>query len=261
MREIAGNELIVVGDEFSKSHGLANLPVLPPVVDCAGGKRIRDPGGKSSDPLFVCPYLTAALSFRVYSERKKIGDETSPEPGMKLRWKILAGLTVVAACTVMLFRPDHRERDALEQTRRELRAQGFKTDLADFNLSIPPELRARAATLTNTDPRWSNTKNPGESLHFFLAQNGPNLMKEVGSNAALVIWREAKLADVEPAALARWRTRPTILKMIFGPRYAKPRRRGRRPWTRRARRRFPDRFVSNSMPAGGGPCCCRILPP
>jgi hypothetical protein len=59
---------------------------------------------------------------------------------MKRRWKIAAGLAVLTIVAVCLFsRPGGALRD-LQDTRRALREQGFKLELREFDLSLPPEL-------------------------------------------------------------------------------------------------------------------------
>jgi hypothetical protein len=67
---------------------------------------------------------------------------------------------------------------AVADTRLALRQQGFKTDLAEFNLSTSPELQARAAILTNTVQARSAGIFPGH----------PNLLQPVGNDSALVLW-------------------------------------------------------------------------
>src|SRR3989442_12617621 len=106
---------------------------------------------------------------------------------MKVRWKITAGLVaLVTVGAVMLFRPDDTEQKALEETRRALRQQGFKTDLTEFNFSASAEFRARTAALTFAGPHLRRPPLP---------EGNPELMMPVGSNAARVIWQEFKLAS------------------------------------------------------------------
>ncbi len=124
---------------------------------------------------------------------------------MKLRWKIFLALALIAASgALLLFYLGHRERDILQRTRSELRRQGFKTDLADFNFSTSPELRARAAALTNTDlgRSWAST-NPTQVRNFSFLQFDTYLLEPVGSNAALVVWREARLPPSLPVSFLR----------------------------------------------------------
>ena len=55
---------------------------------------------------------------------------------MKLRWKVTIGLVAVGIlAAVTLARRSSSEQRALEQTRRDLRAQGFKIDVAEFDFS------------------------------------------------------------------------------------------------------------------------------
>ena len=102
---------------------------------------------------------------------------------MKARWKVIV---VLAAASVLsaffLMRSDGSEQKALEETRRALRQQGFKTDLAEFDFSASEELRARAAALTN--------------LGYTVRPAGPtdylNLLPLVGPDSALVVWKQDK---------------------------------------------------------------------
>ena len=74
---------------------------------------------------------------------------------MKMRRIITMGLVaLVTAGAAFLFFSRNSAQKALEETRRALRQQGFKIDLAEFDLSASAELRARAAALTNTPPGY-----------------------------------------------------------------------------------------------------------
>src|ERR1035437_6757160 len=75
--------------------------------------------------------------------------------------------------------PDAAAAEALAETRQALRAQGFKTDLADFDLSTTPELRAREAILKNTA---SNRFSGSFPEH-------PHLLPPVGTDSAMVVWK------------------------------------------------------------------------
>ena len=69
---------------------------------------------------------------------------------MKLWWKVILGLAVLAAISALLrLRPDDRPQKAVAETRQLLRQQGFKTDLSEFDFSASEEFRARVAALTN----------------------------------------------------------------------------------------------------------------
>ncbi len=103
---------------------------------------------------------------------------------MKLRWKIVLGLAALGAVgAFLLLRPDGSGPRSVEETRRALRQQGFKTDLTEFNFSTSAELRARAAALTGTS----------ETLGRAPWRDDPALMKAVGSNSALVAWKQEHL--------------------------------------------------------------------
>ena len=80
-----------------------------------------------------------------------------------------------------LLQPDASASKSLADTRRLLQQQGFKTDVADFNFSTTPELRAREAVLKAA---FSNQIG-GQFLDH------PNLAEIVGNDAVIVVWREA----------------------------------------------------------------------
>lgn len=109
---------------------------------------------------------------------------------MKRRRIILLGIAVLGAICALLFLPSaSSERKAVEKTRRELQQQGFKTDLSEFNLSTSPELRARASALTNAVFGNRDYRRP--------VPVSPALksLRAVGSNSALVVWKEENLDD------------------------------------------------------------------
>jgi len=109
---------------------------------------------------------------------------------MKARWKITLGLIALAIIGALLFfagsSPAKRE---LEATRRGLRQQGFKVALTEFNFSISPEARQRAAALaTTTMGEIKNRSRPGPVL-----TDVPRFMTAVSPDAVLVIWKVEKL--------------------------------------------------------------------
>ena len=105
---------------------------------------------------------------------------------MKARWKIMVVLAAAGVlCVFFLLRSDRSEQNALEETRRLLRQQGFKTDLAEFNFSASEELRARGSALTTL----------GHTLRPAGPADNLDLMTSVGSNSALVVWRQEKLQN------------------------------------------------------------------
>jgi len=107
---------------------------------------------------------------------------------MKLRGKIFLGLLATAIILVIWWLAvPNRALHQLEATRRSLRQQGFKIDLAEFNLSIPPDVRQRAAvlgTITRADLTNRARMNP---VRLNIPQL-PALMTPVGDDAALVVW-------------------------------------------------------------------------
>ena len=120
---------------------------------------------------------------------------------MKLRWIVLAGSALaLAGCLALFFpRQENAAQRAAEETRRALRTQGFKTELAEFDFSASGELRTRASILTNAafmdDPR----RGPGRARSASLLRGGIQLMQPIGSDAAAVVSRqqEIELTDRE----------------------------------------------------------------
>src|ERR1019366_9800462 len=113
---------------------------------------------------------------------------------MKKRRRIILGLiTVLVAGLAFLFFSRNSAKTALEETRRALRQQGFKIDLAEFNVSTSPEFRARAAALKNADLTGSALRAADVPRRAVLLQKSLDFMPAVGSNAALVVWKQEKL--------------------------------------------------------------------
>ena len=103
----------------------------------------------------------------------------------------MAGLAAAGGlCALLLLRPDSSEQKAAEETRRTLRQQGFKTDLSEFNFAISDELRARAAALTNADLIAAVPRGAEYARRAVFLQNQPDLMATVGSDAAMVAWKQ-----------------------------------------------------------------------
>jgi hypothetical protein len=112
---------------------------------------------------------------------------------MKLRRNIAVGVAaLVVIGAVLMFTSSNPARRSAEKTRLELRQQGFKTDLSDFNFSTSPELRQREQTITNATFGW-NTKGNDYQRRSLLNQESPDLMNSITSDAALVVWRQARL--------------------------------------------------------------------
>ncbi|MGH7943120.1 MAG: hypothetical protein ACREFR_18835, partial [Limisphaerales bacterium] len=103
--------------------------------------------------------------------------------GFKHVWWILA-LVAVIFCAVVaarLFHPPPGGPELVNQTRAKLRALGFKTDLAEFDLSTPADMRVREGILMAAIP------NP--SYGFIQA---PELM-EFDNDSAIVVWKQSGL--------------------------------------------------------------------
>jgi len=104
---------------------------------------------------------------------------------MKRRWflKILLAAAVLALIVAgLVVGTDQGIQKRLEQTRRELRAHGFKTELSDFDFTVPADMASRAAAIVAVSDSTQVTR------------QGPlELMVPVTTNAARVAWRQTKL--------------------------------------------------------------------
>src|ERR1019366_3822794 len=99
---------------------------------------------------------------------------------MKKRWIIIVGLIVVIAGGA---------------------AAWFFSRDSVHNFTTSPELRARAAALTNADLTLAAFRDAEPARRTVLMQERLGLMQTVGSNTALVVWEQEKL----PAQGARKR--------------------------------------------------------
>src|SRR6185436_7945794 len=112
---------------------------------------------------------------------------------MGRRWKILALVVISAVCVAFLVgRKPAIQRD-LEATRRALQREGFKVDLAEFDLSLSVEQSNRAAMLgTTTRAEVTNRSRPGPIPIEF-----PPLVVPAAKDAALVFWQEEHLTPYQ----------------------------------------------------------------
>jgi len=110
---------------------------------------------------------------------------------MKLRWKIVGGLLllVIIAC-VFAARSKTAEQIDAEETCRQLRQEGFKTELSEFNFSTTPELRARATALTNADLTSSLRR------QTILQGGAAELLPMIGTESAELVWSKPSLPGV-----------------------------------------------------------------
>src|SRR2546425_474814 len=110
---------------------------------------------------------------------------------MKGRWRLLVGilgLTIIGI--VLFFRLGDKAKLAADQTRRALRQQGFKLEMEEFHLTTSSELRARAAALTAAGITLNGL--PGSPSASLSWQATLDRLKPIGTNSALVIWKEVK---------------------------------------------------------------------
>ena len=110
---------------------------------------------------------------------------TSPK---KVIWIILLCLLVLSTVTALFqLRRGKSVQQELADTRRALREQGFKTDLADFNFHTDAAMQSREMTLTFF----------GYTVPPATAADTINLLPIVADDSAIVIWKQDWLKGEE----------------------------------------------------------------
>jgi hypothetical protein len=100
------------------------------------------------------------------------------------------------------------EKAALEKTRKELRAKGFKTDLTDFNFSATSDEFTRSAAIKAADPSaWS----PVNRFHASGLFSDLNMRSMITSNTALVVWKMENIGTPGVEPQATWGTLHELL--------------------------------------------------
>jgi hypothetical protein len=95
---------------------------------------------------------------------------------MKKWLKVIGILLIVAVAIIGWGRwSNHKLRASVEETRRQLQREGFKTELTDFNLTLAGEMRQRANVIVAT----SSALGDGRAIAEL------RLMKIIGANTAL----------------------------------------------------------------------------
>jgi hypothetical protein len=124
---------------------------------------------------------------------------------MKLRWKTLTGIAVMAGITLLVSVIHHFQlKGAVERYKAELKAKGEPMELAEvIPTPVPPDKNAtdlflKAVTLLNTN----------ESV---LTSNQPPAMRMVGPGNALIGWQQPFIRD--HAASNSWEEVQSALNM------------------------------------------------
>lgn len=93
---------------------------------------------------------------------------------------------LILAITGLILLPSfgHAESGTAKGIRRTFHEQGFKTDLSDFNFTVPQEMSERAAVLS--------ANGPGSHPISFL--NDADLMAPADDHSAVVVWKQQALA-------------------------------------------------------------------
>jgi hypothetical protein len=96
--------------------------------------------------------------------------------------RVVVAVLTLSAITVWLLLPSNKARRAAERTRQSLRNEGFKVDLADFDLSTPAGL--------GSNNGWLMLAADASRNMFSL-----RLMRPVSSNSAMVTWSQENPAE------------------------------------------------------------------
>jgi len=104
---------------------------------------------------------------------------------VKPRARVVIVIAVLTALSAWLLLPNNKARRAAERTRESLRKEGFKVDLADFDLSTPAGLGANNELLMLA---------ADASRNMFTFRR-LDLMRPVGSNSAMVTWSQEYPAE------------------------------------------------------------------
>ncbi len=95
------------------------------------------------------------------------------------KWLSILGTLLIVGVAFYGYRQQSGNslRASVEESRRQLRQQGFRTDLANFNFTLPAEFSARANAITSA----------GQAVRSLRNANEIQLMQTVGTNVAVAI--------------------------------------------------------------------------
>jgi hypothetical protein len=102
---------------------------------------------------------------------------------LRRRTKIVLVVVVILAAGLWVFLPNNKAKRRAERLRQELKAQGFKTEVLEFNFAVPAEMKQRTDVLMAA----------GEATRDAFPNRGLGFFRPAGSNAAIVLAREEKL--------------------------------------------------------------------
>jgi hypothetical protein len=100
----------------------------------------------------------------------------------RFRNAVILALAAAAIFTCLLLNSSSADEKAAKKVRLMLRAQGFKTDLSEFDFSTTPEFRTRMASLTNAPGFQLRATADEIALRSRLQLAALDLMKSVDSN-------------------------------------------------------------------------------
>ena len=112
--------------------------------------------------------------------------------GFWQRLIVIFGTIVLLAClyAVFIVTSVGSARSAVEKTKADLRKHGFKTDLAEFDFTVPANQRGFEKSLK----QWKSTRTSQRSLLSNLMAE-IQLMRRAGPDSAIVTWQERSLVN------------------------------------------------------------------
>ncbi len=119
----------------------------------------------------------------------KLKQRLQMQMGFNAKWLVLPVVIVSVSASGDPSSKEVSARRSLEKTRAELRVQGFKTDLADFDFATTPGSRDWDAILKAIVP----SRNVGPFVDH------PDLMEATGSNSVIVVWEQDSLRRQTPS--------------------------------------------------------------
>jgi hypothetical protein len=119
---------------------------------------------------------------------------------LRRRTKLILALVVIIAAGLWIFLPNSKAKRRAERLRRELKAEGFKTELSEFSFSVPADMKNRADALITA----------GAAVRDLIPNRGTGFFQPVGSNAAIVLAKEARFPT--DSSTDRWPEFRTMLE-------------------------------------------------
>jgi hypothetical protein len=122
-------------------------------------------------------------------------------------WRVLS--LIIAISNISIVSGNQYGAEAAD-ARAILRAQGFKTDLSDFDFTISPEAATRVSWLTNSGLTNPYLNESAQQARRVFGRFHAHVMHFVGDDIAMVAWKQDRLPSAEDADI--W---PEICEALF----------------------------------------------